>query len=166
MPMSTYLRELRQRVGSSLLLMPGVAAVIRNEEGRVLLQKRSDNGEWSLPAGSVEPGEAPAEALVREVWEETGLHVLPRTLLGVFGGADFRARYPNGDQVEYRVLLFECERLSGQLQPMDDESLELRYFSPDSMPDLGLAYPREVFQSGPGELTTFQWDPDWLARLK
>ena len=166
MPVSTYLRELRQQVGCSLLLILAVAAVVRDDEGRVLLQRRSDNGEWSLPAGSVEPGEAPAEALVREVWEETGLHVLPRTLLGVFGGADFRAHYPNGDQVEYTVLLFECERLSGQLQPMDDESVELRYFSPDSMPDLGLAYPREVFQSGPGELTTFQWDPDWLARLK
>ncbi|MHB1628818.1 MAG: NUDIX domain-containing protein [Bacilli bacterium] len=166
MPISTYLRELRQQVGCSLLLIPAVAAVVRDDEGRVLLQRRSDNGEWSLPAGSVEPGEAPTEALVREVWEETGLHVLPRTLLGVFGGAEFRAHYPNGDQAEYTVLLFECERLSGKLQPMDDESLELRYFSPDSMPDLGLAYPREVFRTDPGERTMFQWDPDWLARLK
>lgn len=63
--------------------MPSVAAVIRNDSGEILLQNKGNGEKWSLPAGAIEPGEAPAEAIVREVWEETGLIVLPRKLVGV-----------------------------------------------------------------------------------
>jgi len=95
MGISTYLRDLRREVGTALALLPGVAAIIRDEHERVLLQRRSDDNTWSLPAGAIDPGEAPAQALIREVWEETGLRVVPRRILGVFGGSGgFRFTYP------------------------------------------------------------------------
>jgi 8-oxo-dGTP pyrophosphatase MutT (NUDIX family) len=155
MPISEYLRNLRASIGSSLLLMPGVAAIVRDDAGNILIQRRSDNGRWSLPAGSIEPGETPAEAIVREVWEENGLHVVPRRILGVFGGKEFRTVYPNGDQVEYTTILFECEKVGGDLRPLDGESLELRYFAPDAIPDVGHPYPRELFQKSPLDYTVF-----------
>jgi 8-oxo-dGTP pyrophosphatase MutT (NUDIX family) len=141
-------------------MVPGVAAVIRNNEREILLQ-RNTNG-WSLPAGAVDPGETPAQAIVREVSEETGLSVRPLRVLGVFGGADgFRYTYANGDQVEYMCILFECEVLGGQLHGRDDETEDLHFFLADEMPQLPLGYPREIFSQPPKE-TYFQWSEHWI----
>jgi 8-oxo-dGTP diphosphatase len=87
LPISEYLRKLRAKVGHDLLMMPGVTAVIRNEAGEVLLHRGSDNGKGSIIGGALEPGEHPAEAIVREVAEETGLKVVPVRITGVYGGA-------------------------------------------------------------------------------
>ncbi len=110
MPVSDYIRNLRTHVGHALLLLPGVAAVIHNAAGAVLLVRRADDGEWGLPAGAIDPGECPAQAVVREVWEETGLRVRPVRVIGVFGGEPLlRTTYPNGDQCEYTVIVYFCE---------------------------------------------------------
>lgn len=122
MPMSPYYRELRERVGKELLLMPAVAAVVRDERGRLLLQ-RARSGHWSLPAGAIEPGEPPAQAAAREVYEETGLLVRPLRLLGVTGGASSRVTYANGDRVEYLVAVFECSPVGGELSTDNDETV-------------------------------------------
>jgi mutator protein MutT len=141
--MSPYFTSLRQKLGNALLLIPAVAAVIHDEEGRVLVQQRHD-GTYSLPAGAIEPGETPEDAVVREVREETGLTTTPAELLGVFGGEQCRVRYPNGDLVEYTVCLFRCAAVSGVLGGSDGESAALHYFAPDDMPALGMEYPRHL----------------------
>jgi 8-oxo-dGTP pyrophosphatase MutT (NUDIX family) len=143
-PISDYVRELRECVGHRLILLPGVAAIVRDTDGRVLMMRRSDNGRWGLPAGAVDPGETPAEAVAREVHEETGLHVRPTRIAGAFGGKDFRVRYENGDDAEYTVIVFDCEVISGTLAAVDGEALELRYFAPNEAPELPLAYPRSL----------------------
>ena len=85
MPMSPYMEGLRELVGHRLVLIPAVAAVIRDDRGQVLLvQTRA--GFWSLPAGAIDPGESPREAVIREVREETGLEVRPVRLLDALGG--------------------------------------------------------------------------------
>ena len=145
MPISDFLRALRGKIGNDLLLLPGVAAVIHNAAGEVLIQKREDDL-FSLPAGAIEPGENPATAIVREVYEETGLRVRPRRLLGIFGGETYRVRYPNGDQVEFTIALFECEIESGELECKDGESKELKFFSVSEIPALAVDYPRHLFQ--------------------
>jgi 8-oxo-dGTP pyrophosphatase MutT (NUDIX family) len=142
MPISPYLRSLRARIGTDLVLTPAVAAVIPDAEGHILVERRSDDPSlYSLPAGALDPGETPADALVREVFEETGLVVRPTRVLGVFGGRAFRVRYPNGDQVEYTVVLFSAETVGGALAPRDGEALDLRYVPPDALAALGLPYP-------------------------
>lgn len=145
MGMSPYYKELREKVGSGLIFMPSVAAIIRNDLGEILLQNKGNGEKWSLPAGAIEPGEAPGEAVLREVWEETGLVVVPSKLLGVFGGKEFRYQYPNGHQVEYNIFLFECVVQSGTLSPIDNETADLRYFSSEDMPELALPYPKHIF---------------------
>src|SRR3982750_2227707 len=134
MAISEYLRELRTLVGPRLLLLPGVAAIVRDAEGRVLFMRRADDGRWGLPAGAVDPGESPAEAIVREVREETGLVVRPARVAGVFGGVRFRHRYPNGDEAEYVAVVFDCEVSGGELASRDGEALDLRYFAPAAAP--------------------------------
>lgn len=162
MPISEYLKGLRRHVGHQLVLMPGAAAIIRNQEGHVLLQRRSDNGLWGLPGGAIDPGEYPAQAVVREVREETGLRVKPERLVAVLGGQGFRHRFPNSDQAEFVVSVFECRVLGGELGGLDDESLELRYFGEDNLPELHAAFPKELFRK---ELPTepyFAWNDSWL----
>jgi ADP-ribose pyrophosphatase YjhB (NUDIX family) len=146
MPISDYLRDLRAIVGSRLLLLPGVAAIVRDAEDRVLFMRRADNGEWGLPAGAIDPGETPAEAVVREVREETGLEVRPARIAGVFGGKGFRVRYENGDEAEYTVVVFDCDVIGGTLSATDGEALELRYFAPDEAPEFQVAYPRSILR--------------------
>ena len=146
MPISEYLRGLRALVGSRLLLLPGVAAIVRDADDRVLFMRRTDNGQWGLPAGAIDPGETPAEAVAREVREETGLDVRPRRVAGIFGGQGFRVRYENGDEAEYTVVVFDCEIVGGQLVAADGEALELRYFAPDEAPELQVPYPRSLLR--------------------
>lgn len=139
----SYIHNLRRKVGADLLLVPSVAAVIHNTKGELLLQQKRD-GSWSLPAGAIEPGETPEQALYREVSEETGLQVKPIALLGVFGGAHFRYTYANGDQVEYTVILFHCQPIGNSSLPTDEETVALQYFPPVHMPPLALPYPQDV----------------------
>ena len=63
------------RLGREGKIRVGCSAVIFNDEGKVLLTRRLDNGQWCLPSGGMEAGESPAETCIREVFEETGLHV-------------------------------------------------------------------------------------------
>jgi 8-oxo-dGTP pyrophosphatase MutT (NUDIX family) len=135
-PISDYLRDLRAKIGHDRLLTPGVAAVIVNDRGEVLLQRRSDDGRWGLPGGAMEPGEEPAETLVREVLEETGLEVVPERIVGVYSGPDFLVRYGNGDEAVIVSITFACRPGRGEPQVNDDESLEIRYFALDALPPM------------------------------
>jgi 8-oxo-dGTP pyrophosphatase MutT (NUDIX family) len=161
MPISPFLAEIRAHLGTRLLLLPSVAAIVRDDAGRILLQKRSDNGAWDLPAGAIDPGEAPAQTIVREVYEETGLIVVPERILGVFGGPGFRFTYPNGDQAEYTITVFACRAIGGSLTPIDGEAAELRYVSPDEMPPLLPKYPQALFHLSPGDPALFVWSEAW-----
>ncbi|MDX9972508.1 MAG: NUDIX domain-containing protein [FCB group bacterium] len=166
MPISEHIKGLREKIGHELLLLPGVAAVIRDDAGRLLMQRRADDGTWGLPAGAVDPGEEPARALIREVWEETGLRVTPERVLGVFGGSKgFRFTYPNGDVSEYMVVVFQCRVVSGELECRDGESLELRWFARDELPPLRAGYPPEVLFAS-GAAPYFHWDEAWLKGLR
>lgn len=136
--------ELRGLIGNRLLLLPGVAAVIHDRAGRLLLQEKASGEGWSLPAGAIEPGETPQQAVVRE---ETGLTVAPTNILGVFGGRDFRYTYPNGHQVEYVVSLFGCRIIEDSGSWSDSETKALGYFTRDDMPPLALPYPMSALFS-------------------
>jgi 8-oxo-dGTP pyrophosphatase MutT (NUDIX family) len=72
-----------------------------------------------------------ADAVVREVREETGLLVRPDRILGVFGGPAFVVRYPNGDETQYVMTVFDCAVVGGHLRPDHDETIELRFVAAD-----------------------------------
>lgn len=146
--MSPYFKQLRARIGHDLLLIPSVAAVIHDVHGRLLLQERSTGEGWSLPAGAIEPGESPEQAIRREVLEETGLVVTPKEIIGVFGGREFRYLYPNRDVVEYTIVLYRCTTIGEASAPCDPETKSLRYFDTTEMPRLALPYPIEMLFGG------------------
>ncbi|WP_245436861.1 NUDIX domain-containing protein [Rhizobium chutanense] len=129
-------------------MLPAVAAVISDTEGRLLLQQKGAGQGWSLPAGAIEPSETPEQAIAREVFEETGLAVVHTEVLAVFGGSEFRYTYPNGDQVEYLVVLFKCLTSGEPGGWTDTETISLKYTSFDEMPELALPYPMELLFPG------------------
>jgi 8-oxo-dGTP pyrophosphatase MutT (NUDIX family) len=129
MPMSDYLRELREKVGHDLLVLPSVAVALMDSERRVLLGLHSDRNLWVLPGGLVEPAELPADAAIRELWEETGLRAELTGVIGVYGGPDLIVNYANGDRASYVSTVFRGRVVGGKLQPDGAEILDLRYFS-------------------------------------
>ncbi len=69
MPISLYLKKLRAKIGHDILQIPSVASVVRDENERILFVKSAETETWSLPAGAIDLGESPAEAVVRKVFE-------------------------------------------------------------------------------------------------
>ncbi len=165
MPISGYIKDLRAFIGRKPLLTPGVDAVIYNDSGELLFIKRSDNGLWGLPGGQLDPLEPPALGLVREVFEETGLKVVPDQLLGIFGGNDaFHIRYSNGDEVHPVVSLFSCRIVGGELQNRDGEATEVRFFAPDELPT-ELTSITAYLLARSAQKSLFDWDERWLDAL-
>jgi ADP-ribose pyrophosphatase YjhB (NUDIX family) len=122
-------------VSKARQLRPSVAAIIRNDDGHVLLQRRSDNGLWGLPGGGVEIGESVSTAIVREVREETGLTVQIERLVGVYSNPRFQVvRYADGNVVHYINTLFACRVVGGTLQTCE-ETLDLQFFDPTRLPE-------------------------------
>ncbi|RNB85145.1 NUDIX domain-containing protein [Brevibacillus fluminis] len=146
MSMSPYYRDLRQKLGNQLIFVPAVVAVIRNENDEILFGRKHNEEQWGIIAGAIEIGETPAEALCREVGEETGLQVIPETIIGVFGGEEQRFTYPNGHQVEYLTIVFSCTVKGGALLTQSEEMGELRYFSERELPPIANKYPPDIFK--------------------
>ncbi len=139
MGMPPFLRVLRAKVGNDLLVLPTVAGLVTDEEGRILLIRHANDGDWVLPGGCVEPDEHPADRLVAEMREETGFDVRPTELVGVYGGPGCRVLYANGDQVSCVVTLFACEVIRGTPVADGEETLEVRYFSEAEVASLNVS---------------------------
>ena len=132
-----FILSLREKIGNDLLWLVGITAYVEDDEGRVLLGRRSDTGEWALVYGINEPGEEPADTVIREVKEETGVDVVPTALVSVKAGKNITT-YANGDRTQYLDLTFACRLAEGGCSVPrvgDDESLEVGWFSPDALPE-------------------------------
>jgi 8-oxo-dGTP pyrophosphatase MutT (NUDIX family) len=107
-------------------IVPAVTAVVTDDTGAVLLQRRTDNGLWALPGGGIELGESVGQALVREVWEETGLDVEPVALVGVYSDPRHIIAYADGEVRQQFSLCLAARIVSGTLRG-SDESHEVRF---------------------------------------
>jgi 8-oxo-dGTP pyrophosphatase MutT (NUDIX family) len=127
MPISDHMKAVRDKIGHDLLATTAVSISIFDTQNRLLLGRDADTGMWTLPGGAVDPNEHPADAAARECFEETGLLVAPQRLIGVFGGAEFMIRYPNGDLTYYTVIAFEAVVTGGTLAPDGEEIASLKF---------------------------------------
>jgi 8-oxo-dGTP pyrophosphatase MutT (NUDIX family) len=105
MPTPAFVLRLREKIGHDLLPMAGVTGVVLDGD-RLLLGRRADTGQWSLPSGILEPGEQPAAGVLREIEEETGVVAAVEALTSTH--VQPSVVYPNGDRAQYLDLCFRC----------------------------------------------------------
>ncbi|MCP3967498.1 MAG: NUDIX domain-containing protein [Lentisphaerae bacterium] len=130
----SYIKRIREKLGSECVFMPGVRAIIVNDKDEVLLQFRVDHRCWGLPAGAVEIGETALEALKREVLEETRLEVETAEPIALYSGSSQRLMYPNGDEIQGFAVSFLIRNWRGKPCPDGVEGSELRFWSLQELP--------------------------------
>jgi len=127
-----YIHELRKIIGPRKIMLNCAGALIIRK-GKILCQRRTDNGKWGLIGGLVEMNETYAEAAVREAREETGLEIRLDAFLGIFHNHNMV--WSNGDAAHVLTAMFTASILSGEPR-IDEESYELRFFDVQEMPEL------------------------------
>jgi len=153
MPVPQYIVELRRHIGHQTLFLPAVNALVINDRREILLQKNKDTGTWLTIGGMIDPGEEPADAAVREVYEETSVRVVPVRVTGVYAGPE--VLYPNGDHCIYQTISFLCRPVEGQPRVNDDESLDVAYFPLDALPLLRPDHTLRLQHAVAGHLEAF-----------
>jgi 8-oxo-dGTP pyrophosphatase MutT (NUDIX family) len=116
-------------------LVVGVSAVVVDDEERVLMQKRTDNGLWALPGGGMDLTESVPQAAVREVKEETGYDVEVTGMVGLYTDARHIIAYSDGEvRRQFNICL--TARVVGGSLAISDESTDVRWVSPDEVEEL------------------------------
>jgi 8-oxo-dGTP pyrophosphatase MutT (NUDIX family) len=153
MPIPPYIIEMRRHIGHRMLYLPAIKAVVINDKQEILLQKSRDTGTWMTIGGMIEPGEEPADAAVREVFEETAVRVAPIRVIGVYAGPE--VTYPNADHIICQTIAFLCNPLDGSPRVNDDESLDVAYFPLNALPSLREDHRLAIQHAMAGKLEAF-----------
>ncbi|MFJ6571231.1 NUDIX domain-containing protein [Streptomyces sp. NPDC091292] len=117
-------------------LVPAASVVVVDQAGRVLLQRRADNGMWALPGGAMNIGESLPECAVRETREETGLDVEIVGLVGTYTNPRHVFAYDDGEVRQEFSICFLARPVTGEIR-VSDESTDVRWFDPaeiDTLP--------------------------------
>ncbi|AIQ45760.1 NTP pyrophosphohydrolase [Paenibacillus sp. FSL R7-0273] len=131
---TNYIKWIRSKVGHDLIFLNFAGGIICNERNEVLLQRRGDSDQWGFPGGAMELGESAEETAIREIYEETGLKVKAEHLIGVY--TKYYHQYSSGDRAQTISFFFQCKHIQGELTIDGNETLELRYFSHNELPQL------------------------------
>jgi ADP-ribose pyrophosphatase YjhB (NUDIX family) len=124
-----WLATVGEGVGGYVTPKVAVAAVVGNDEGEILLTQRADSGVWLYPVGWADVGYSPAEIAIKEVYEETGIEVEPKSLIAVFDGLRLGfARLP------LYSLVFHCDAIGGELKGHPLETRQVGFYPRDGLP--------------------------------
>jgi ADP-ribose pyrophosphatase YjhB (NUDIX family) len=118
-------------------VVPSAVAFIENEQGQVLLIKRSDNGDWALPGGAHDLGETIEDTAIREAKEETGLDIEITGLIGVYTNPNHLIEYGDGEVRQQFSLNFRAKLVGGAIAT-SSESTEVSWFGPHDLDALSI----------------------------
>jgi ADP-ribose pyrophosphatase YjhB (NUDIX family) len=116
-------------------LVPAASAIVTNDRGEILMQRRVDNNFWALPGGTMDFGETIVQTAEREVREETGLDVRVDGIIGTFSDPRHIIEYSDGEVRQQFNICFHATLLGGELRS-SSESKEVRWISPGQLGDL------------------------------
>ena len=130
---------LDERISHIPFIQTGAAIIIRNENGEILLQERTDRNKWGLPGGCQELGEDLRVTAIREAYEETGIKLdyNDLELIDTLSGETRKNSYPNGDIVYNNTSLYLADVLMQNISDMkgDSETKRLQFFKPEEVPE-------------------------------
>ena len=130
---------LDDRISHIPFIQTGAAIIIRNENGQILLQERTDRNKWGLPGGCQDLGEDLRVTAVREAYEETGIKLNPNEieLIDTLSGESRKNSYPNGDIVYNNTSLYLADVSISDESTLkgDSETKRLRFFNLDEVPE-------------------------------
>lgn len=112
-----------------------VSAFVQDDEGRILMIRRTDNGLYSIPGGQVEPGEKLTQSAAREVNEETGIDITVTGLIGLYSDPNHVISYDDGEVRQEFSICFRARPLGG-LPRTSNESSEVRWCTQDELASL------------------------------
>ncbi|GLY68045.1 NUDIX hydrolase [Amycolatopsis taiwanensis] len=118
-------------------LVPAVAAVVRDEVGRVLMIRRMDNDLYALPGGTQDIGETVVQAVVRETQEETGLIIEVTGLVGIYSDPRHVIAYDDGEVRQEFAICFRARPLAGEPRT-SSESKEVLWVDPAQLGALNI----------------------------
>ena len=133
--MDNYVTYIRKMIGKKPMFLVGAGVIVQDNEDRVLMIKRTDNGKWGIPGGSLELGETFEDAAARELKEETGITADRLNLFRVYSGERMRFVYPNGDVVYNAVCIFQTKNYTGIPKGDGIESSEVGFFPLENLPN-------------------------------
>ena len=129
---------LDERINHIPFIQTGAAIIIRNENGQILLQERTDRNKWGLPGGCQDLGEDLRVTAVREAFEETGIKLDPSSivLIDTLSGESRKNSYPNGDIVYNNTSLYLADISNVDVSNLksDSETKRLQFFYPEEVP--------------------------------
>ena len=131
--MTGYMVEMRRLVGHRTIIQCAASIIVIDEQGRLLLGRRSDNHMWGYSGGSVEVDEPAEDCARRELLEEMGLVAEEMEFFCVNSGPQAHYVYPNGDEVSNFEIVYLCRRYTGTPKNADGEMTELRFFTPSEI---------------------------------
>lgn len=132
-----YIPYMRKMIGHKRMLTVGLCCLILNEKHQLLLEKRTDNGLYCIPGGSLDFDETVIEGVKREVREETGILLKEVSLFMIQSGNKMQLSYPNGDVTDYMDLCFIARVDSKDIdlnKEHDDESSLIAFYDLDKLP--------------------------------
>ena len=127
---------MRKKVGHDPIINVGSTILVFNKDRELLLNLRSDTNDWGIPGGGKELNETLEECAIRELKEETNLDTSNLELVTVLSGKEYYYKYPNSDEVDCVIALYQVKNYSGKLVINDGESKKLEFFSLDNLPKL------------------------------
>lgn len=124
-------------------LVVAASAVVTDDQGRILLQRRRDNGLWALPGGGMEMTDSLPGTAVREVKEETGLNVEITGLVGTYTDPHHIIAYADGEVRRQFNVCFTARVTSGKLA-ISDESTEMKFVAPADLDGLDMHHTQRI----------------------
>lgn len=128
------IKNIREIIGTAPIFMPA-AGIILYQDGKILLQKRGDDGKWALHGGAMEMGETTQETAMREAIEEIGITPIALDFYGVFSGPRMYHIYPDGNEVYFITTVYFCDKYTGQIKIDENEVIAVEWFEINKLPN-------------------------------
>jgi ADP-ribose pyrophosphatase YjhB (NUDIX family) len=117
-------------------VVPSANVIVVNDDGMILLIRRTDNGNLALPGGGMDLGETITHAAIREVKEETGLDVEITGLIGIYTNPHHLIEYTSDGEVRQEFSIVFTARPTGGELTTSDEASEVVWADPDDVPGM------------------------------